>query len=347
VKKLAVILFCIFINILSTHALDTCVNLAGEFCATQEFCLGHEEWAYDANNIVSKCCVGTCTKYSEINCENISASDIDGAYACQVRTSKEQITNYKKLSIPLFIKLLNPQIPAKPYPALWDFWFKIVASFAAIIIVFSGFNYFRMQADPMTTPERLDRFKARFVFIFVGGVFMLILPYITTSLFTSVDIVMTGITRIFIGNGDLLTLVNSITLTLGKGFMYFIRDMLYFLLILILLFRYFWIYILLVFSPIMIMMYFFYLTEPIGDKWMKSLLINILIPIIWVLVFALMIPIAMELSTASVLTMFALPLFLSIIIGFNIYLYWKLNNIAFNFKAISATLIKNAKSIIK
>lgn len=340
--KKVIILLLPFLVISIVQAYESCNSIDGNFCSAEEFCLGDQELAYDNENLLKTCCVGTCEKSSALNCDGLSDVDTEGGIQCSVKTSREQLSNFKAASVPFFVKWLNPKIPAKPYPKLWNFWFNFAFSMGAVIFVLTIITYLRIFSDDNTPPEKVERIKKRSIFLFLGGFILLALPYITSFLFTTLDIALTIIIRLFVPEGNVLALMNSLLQIPGNSILYFFRDIMYFLFILVLLLRYFLIYTLLVFSPIMIMMYLFYVTEPIGAKWLRSLLTNIFIPVVWLLTLALLIPVSMSLAPAN---SFLLPIFLVTIIYLNIFFYRKITGIDFSFRAILRQSIRLWRTI--
>lgn len=329
--KKAILLLIPFLLISVVQAYESCNSLGGFFCTSEEFCSGDVSLAYDSGNILKKCCIGTCEKTEALNCEGLSDADIEGSIQCSIQTSKEKISNYKIASVPLFIKLLNPTIPAKPYPKLWDFWFNFALSMGAFVFIFTVIGYLKLFADETSSPEIIDIFKKRSIFLFLGALILLALPYISAFLFTSLDMALTIISRLFAPEGSVLALASSLLQNPGNSILYLLRDIMYFLFILVLLLRYFLIYILLVFSPIMVLMYLFYVTEPVGAKWLRTLLTNIFIPVVWLLTLALLIPISAEIVKTSPIL---LPILLAAVIYFNIFLYRKITGIDFSFRAL-------------
>ena len=86
-----------------------------------------------------------------------------------------------------------------------------------------------MSLSPLVPPERVYKFKVNLIFLFFSGIFLLTLPYIVTFLFTSVDFAMTIITRVFIEDGNLLSVAKELVMTIGPAnLMYVIRDIFYF-----------------------------------------------------------------------------------------------------------------------
>ncbi|MFH0874726.1 MAG: hypothetical protein V1859_02225 [archaeon] len=319
-----------------SYADDYCETLGGKFCTAEEYCNGNEKIALN-NYEIGSCCIGTCNSYNSVFCENVTK--IENSVNCAALTSKEKLSNYKISSLSLFIKLFNPQITAKPIQKLYNFWMSLFSVIGTIIVILTAFKYLSLLFDPAASPEEILSLKNKMFFFIFGILFVFVFPHVISFLFTTLNFTFTVISRIFVDDGNVLALSEMLTKTDGANILFLMRDFLFFLFLIILLLRYLVITVLLVFSPIMIFMYLFVLTEKLGTKWLTVLLISIFMPALWLLLFALLIPIASVIGS-SVSEGILLPVFMSAIIYFNISIYRTLIGLEFSFREIVFSIVK-------
>ena len=145
--------------------------------------------------------------------------------------------------------------------------------------------------------------------------------YIIDSLFVT-------IIRIVLPNGDILSLLTWLSATPESNILYLIRDVLYLLFLLVLILRYVVLYLLLIFSPIIVSLYVFYYTENAGEYLLRKILTNLTVPILWVLVFVISFALFEDFRG------FSAPLFLAAVFYFNILIYRWYTRTDFSFRAI-------------
>ncbi len=336
------LIMLVLINLDSSLAQQNCAILGGHFCGVNELCYGEEKDAYDNVGMLKKCCVGKCVPQEDISCEN--ATSIGGVFSCQLKTSGEFFTNLKFKSNNYFFKLLNPPIPAKPYPKMWDLWFNIAIYALAIVFVLNIMGFMKTMARETSTPADIDRFKRYFFLAFINIFILLALPELVYFFMSVINIFFTGIVRLFIPNGDVLSTIYWLVSGQANNIAYLFRDLSYYAFLLILFLRYATIYVLLIFLPLIIVLYNLYLTEELSSRFCNLLFYNLTVPIWWAVLFTVL---AYTLRTSIPSTnVYTIPLAITGIFCFAIWFYRKYVKIRLSFIDIGEKAISIVRTFL-
>ena len=318
-------LFLLALLIIPFSYAQSCLDIGAIECSKSQICEGQET----SYNLIASCCIGQCIENKQLSCSGISSLNFMDNADCEIKTLNERIrTNYVN-SPDYFISLLNPTLPKQPYPEMWNFWRNVSLTIGGVLMLLTTISLFYSYIKRDLSSYDIAKYRGHYILTFFAGLILLALPYILTIAFHLVDAAFLLVVKYFVREGDILHVFRWLTNSYTDSLLYLLRNLLYFLFLIVLLIRFAVLYILLVFLPIIIVLYSFYSTEYIGGILLRKLFLNLIMPVVWIFSFALINDVFQN------STPFLMPLFLAAVLYFNIWLYRKITGLDFSFSAMA------------
>ncbi|GEM_PF-3172767 len=329
------IILVLFTLVISTNvfSLETCSSVGASACSSSQICEG-EILYYGSFN---ECCKGICVEQKQLSCSQLSSADFKGRLGCETKTLQEKVQGSVGNYPSFFANWINHPIPAKPYPKMWDFWFNVSFALGALFLVLTTIGLLGSFISGNTSVSQLDKFRRHYVLTFLSGLILLSFPYLFAIVMYVIDSAFLLIVRLFVPNGDILAVFNWLTSTPYSNILFLLRDLLYFLFLVVLILRYFVLYLLFVFLPIIIVLYTFYYTEYIGEYLLRKIVANLIAPLLWILSMVVFYAFFKDFN------LFFLPILLAAIFYLNIIIYRKVTGIDFSFRTIARKALRYAR----
>ena len=339
-KKRGVMPFVLVLFLLvataSAFSAESCNSIEASACSSSQICEG-ELLNYGAFN---ECCKGTCVEHKQISCNQLSSANLKDRIGCESKTFQEKMQGSVGNYPSFFANWINHPIPAKPYPKMWDFWFNVSFSLGALFLVLTTIGLLGSFISGNASPSQLDKFRRHYILTFLSGLILLSFPYIMAIVMHVIDSAFLLIARMFIPNGDILGVFNWLTSTPYSNILFLLRDLLYFLFLIVLILRYVVLYLLFVFLPIIIVLYAFYYTESIGEYLLRKIVVNLIVPLLWIFSMAISYAFFKDFSS------FFLPILLAAVFYLNIIIYRKVTGLDFSFRALARKTIRYARAFL-
>lgn len=326
------IVLVLFLLAASTNvfSLESCNSIGTNICSSSQICEG-DVLSYGAFN---ECCKGLCVEYKQLSCNQLSSANLKDRIGCESKTFQEKVQGSVGNYPAFFANWINHPVPAKPYPKMWDFWFNVSFALGALFLVLTTIGLLGSFISGNTSVSQLDKFRRHYILTFLSGLILLSFPYIMAIVSHVIDSSFLLIVRLFISNGDIIAVFNWLTSTPYSNILFLLRDILYFLFLIVLILRYVVLYLLFVFLPIIIMLYAFYYTEYIGEYLLRKIVANMVVPLLWIFSMAISYTFFRDFSP------FFLPILLAAIFYLNIIIYRKVTRIDFSFRALARKTIR-------